>query len=67
MGKKKKEKNKKFIDNKKGQMKLLTVRIIAGFIIINSLPFLVLNPTNVYAQITYGFGNFLLLLGGLTQ
>ncbi len=45
----------------------LVVRIIAGFVDVVSLPFLILNPSNVYAQISFGFGNFLLLLGGLIE
>lgn len=52
--------------NKKGQAGLI-VRLIASLIIVLSLPFLILNPLNVYAQISFGFGNFLILLGGLTE
>jgi hypothetical protein len=43
----------------------IAVRLIAAVIDVASLPFLILNPTNIFAQITFGFGNFLLLLGGL--
>ena len=43
------------------------VRIIAGIIIVASLPFLIVNPLNVYAQVGFGFGNFLMLLGGLNN
>jgi len=56
--------------NKKATINFTTgfsIRIIASLIDAVSLPFLILNPTNVYAQIAFGFGNFLLLLGGLTD
>ena len=43
----------------------IIVRLIAALIDVISLPFLILNPTNIVAQIIFGFGNFLLLLGGL--
>ena len=52
--------------DKRGQTGLI-VRLIASLIIVLSLPFLILNPLNVYAQISFGFGNFLILLGGLTE
>lgn len=41
------------------------IRIIAGFVDVVSLPFLILNPSNPIAQISFGFGNFLLIIGGL--
>lgn len=43
------------------------IRIIGGFVDVVSLPFLITNPSNVYAQVFFGFGNFLLILGGLTE
>jgi len=43
------------------------IRILAGIIIVLSTPFLIVNPLSVYAQISFGFGNFLMLLGGLTS
>lgn len=43
----------------------MIVRLIASLIDVVSLPFLILNPANIIAQISFGFGNFLLLLGGL--
>lgn len=52
--------------NKRGQTGFI-VRLISSLVIVISLPFLILNPLNVYAQISFGFGNFLMLLGGLTE
>ena len=52
--------------NKKGQTGLI-VRIIAGIVDVISLPFLITNPLNIYAQIAFAFGNFLLILGGLVE
>lgn len=52
--------------NKKAQLGF-GIRLIAAIIIAVSLPFLVLNPVNIYAQISFGFGNFLMLLGGLIE
>lgn len=52
--------------NKKSQTGL-TIRIIAGLIDVVALPFLIVNPLNIYAQIAFGFGNFLFVLGGLTD
>jgi len=52
--------------NKKAQTGFV-IRIIAGIIDVASLPFLIVNPVNVYAQIAFGFGNFLLVLGGLVE
>ncbi|MBS3118582.1 hypothetical protein J4417_02755 [Candidatus Woesearchaeota archaeon] len=55
---------------KKGNLNFstgMTLRIIAGIIITVSLPFLITNPTNVVTQVAFGFGNFLMLLGGLTD
>ena len=43
------------------------VRTVASVIIVTSLPFLIVNPTNIIAQIIFGFGNFLMLLGGLLE
>lgn len=52
--------------NKRG---LLTsgmwVRLSAAVIDVISLPFLILNPNNILAMITFGFGNFLLIIGGV--
>ena len=39
------------------------VRIVAGLVIISSLPFLIENPGNFIAQIFFAFGNFLLVIG----
>jgi len=44
-----------------------TIRIIAGFIEVISIPFIIVNPLNIYADIAFAFGNFLMVLGGLTQ
>lgn len=52
--------------NKKAQTGFI-IRIIAAVIDVISLPFLIVNPVNIYAQIAFGFGNFLLILGGLTE
>ena len=52
--------------NKKAQTGFI-IRVIAGVVDAISLPFLIVNPMNVYAQISFGFGNFLLILGGLTE
>jgi len=52
--------------NKKAQTGF-AIRIIAGLIDVVSLPFLIVSPTNIYAQIGFGFGNFLLILGGLVE
>lgn len=41
----------------------LMVRIVAGLVIISSLPFLIENPGNFIAQIFFAFGNFLLVIG----
>lgn len=54
--------------NKKASLVMspgITIRIIAGIIDVVSLPFLILNPSNPFAMVAFGFGNFLLLLGGL--
>jgi len=59
---------KNIIENKKAMLKLTTgmiVRLVASVIMVTSLPFLILNPQNVFAIVSYGFGNFLLLLGGV--
>jgi len=53
---------------KKAQLYLskgIIIKLIAIVIDAVSLPFLILNPTNIIAQVSFGFGNFLLLLGGL--
>ncbi len=52
--------------NKRAQTGFI-IRIIASVIDVISLPFLIVNPANIYAQIAFGFGNFLLILGGLTE
>ncbi|MBU3913443.1 MAG: hypothetical protein KKB21_00540 [Nanoarchaeota archaeon] len=52
--------------NKKAQTGFI-IRVIAGVVDVISLPFLIVNPMNVYAQIGFGFGNFLLILGGLAE
>lgn len=41
----------------------LIIRVIATFVIALSVPFLAINPANTIAQIIFGFGNFLLVLG----
>ena len=41
------------------------IRLVGAVIDVISLPFLILNPVNPIAQIAFGFGNFVLLLGGL--
>lgn len=41
----------------------LTIRVIAALVIASSVPFLAIYPTNTIAQIIFGFGNFLLVLG----
>ena len=52
--------------NKKGQVGF-SIRIISGSIMALSIPFLVVNPNNVIAQISFGFGAFLMVIGGLTN
>lgn len=52
--------------NKKAQTGFV-IRIIAGVIEVVSLPFLIVNPTNIYAAIVFAFGNFLMVIGGVTQ
>lgn len=52
--------------DKKAEVRMtsgLIVRIIAGLIIISSLPFLIENPGNFIAQIFFAFGNFVLVIG----
>ena len=41
------------------------IRLVAGAIMTFSLPFLVLNPSSIFAQISFAFGGFLLVLGGV--
>lgn len=51
---------------KKGEVHITTgfsIRIIAGFIIALSLPFLITNPSSPIAQGVFAFGNFLLVIG----
>jgi hypothetical protein len=43
------------------------IRLFASVIDVISLPFLILNPSNPLAQISFGFGNFLLVIGGLVE
>lgn len=43
----------------------MTLRLIATVIDVVSLPFLVINPTNIFAIVSFAFGNFLLVIGGL--
>ncbi|MBS3088158.1 hypothetical protein J4402_00085 [Candidatus Pacearchaeota archaeon] len=50
--------------NKKANTGFIT-RLIASFIIVLSLPFLITNPVNLFALIGFAFGNFLLVLGGI--
>ncbi len=50
--------------NKIGNTGFIT-RVIASFIIVLSLPFLIINPSNTIALISFAFGNFLIVLGGL--
>ena len=50
--------------NKKGNAGMIT-RLIASFVIVFSLPFIVINPLNPFALIGFAFGNFLLVLGGI--
>ena len=50
--------------NKTGQMGFIT-RLIASFIVVMSLPFLIINPTNIFAIVSFGFGNFLFIIGGV--
>jgi len=58
------------MDNKKGQFKVtpgLAIRFIALLFVVSTVPFLVLNPSNIIAQVLYGFGNFLFIIGGFTE
>ncbi len=41
------------------------IRLVASFVIVLSLPFLITSPSNPFALIGFAFGNFLLVLGGL--
>jgi hypothetical protein len=41
------------------------IRVLAALVDVVSLPFLIINPANLFAQITFGFGNFLLIIGGV--
>lgn len=53
---------------KKGNLNLtsgMSIRIIASVIDVISLPFLIINPASPIAQISFGFGSFLLILGGV--
>ena len=52
--------------SKKGEIPLtsgLLIRIVATVIISLALPFLIINPQNIIAQIIFAFGNFLLVIG----
>ena len=51
--------------NKKAQTGFV-IRIIAGVIMTGTLPFLIVNPANVFAQIVFVFGAFLMVIGGVT-
>ncbi|HLC32156.1 MAG TPA: hypothetical protein VJK51_05805 [Candidatus Nanoarchaeia archaeon] len=53
------------IHNKRAEHSSLVIRIIAGFIITLSLPFLITMPSNTVAIVSFAFGNFLMVLGGL--
>ena len=56
--------------NKAGELFGLSgfsVRVIAGVIILLSMPFLIENPASVTAQIVFAFGNFLMVIGGLAK
>ncbi len=52
------------MNNKRGNAGF-TTRLVASFIIVISLPFIIVNPANPFAIISFTFGNFLLVLGGL--
>lgn len=41
----------------------ITLRLIAGMIIVISLPFLIASPLNPIAQGIFAFGNFLMVIG----
>ena len=54
--------------NKKSQMRLstgLVIRLFGAVIDVVTLPFLIVAPANPIAIISFSFGNFLLVLGGL--
>ena len=56
--------------NKKAVLRLTTgmiIRLIASVILVVSLPYLILNSQNIIAIVSYGFANFLLVLGGVLQ
>ena len=43
----------------------LVIRLVAAVIDVVSLPFLITNPSNIFAIISFALGNFLLVIGGL--
>jgi hypothetical protein len=56
------------MENKKSQINFtpgIIIRLLASVIDVVSLPFLILNPSNTLAVIAFGFGNFLLIVGGV--
>lgn len=52
--------------DKKGQTGAI-MRFVGGVFIVVSIPFLVTNPTNLYALGSFGIGNFFMLIGGALQ
>jgi len=52
--------------NRKGFLSTgMWVRLVAAVIDVVSLPFLILSPNNIFAIVAFGFGNFLLIIGGV--
>ena len=45
----------------------LIVLLVAVVIVALSTPFMIIYTQNVYVQSIFGFGNFLMLLGGLIK
>jgi len=43
------------------------IRGLAVTIIAISSPFLIYTPSNIYAGVSFAFGNFLLFIGGIIQ
>lgn len=53
--------------DKKGIIGLngFSIRLLGAIFITTSTPFLVASPSNTYTIISFVFGNFLMVLGGL--
>tara|TARA_Y100000034_G_scaffold136049_1_gene210494 strand:+ start:559 stop:720 length:162 start_codon:yes stop_codon:yes gene_type:complete len=42
-----------------------TLRVVAGFVVVITMPFIITNPSNPIALVLFAFGNFLMVIGGL--